>query len=83
MTKHQPTFCSVVPKCYKDGTPVLKLTAVVDYKNAKMFINIGDQIKSCGSVIGRRIKWYREVFVELLCNTTVVNAYIFYIAKKT
>lgn len=80
-TKHRPNFCFVKSKRYKDSTPVLKPTAIAEYNDAKTYIDVSDQIKAYGSATRRGVKWFRKIFVELLCNTAVVNAYVLYIAK--
>lgn len=80
-TKHRPNFCFVTSKRYKKNTAVLKPTAIADYNDAKTYIDVSDQMKSYGSATRRGVKWFRKVFVELMCDAAVVNAYILFISK--
>lgn len=61
----------------KNGT-VQKPSTIVQYNNMKSFIDVSDQKASYSTAVRRGIKWYRKVAVELLVNTTVVNAHIAY-----
>lgn len=79
--KHRPDCSLVKSKKYNNGTPALK-PAIADYNNAKASIDISDQIKKYGLATRRHVKWFRKVFVELLCNAVIVNEYILYVANK-
>lgn len=79
-TKHRPNFVSVKSKRTKRIS--LKPTAVAEYNDAKTFIDVSDQIKSYASPTRRGVKWFRKVFVEILCNAAVVNAYILFVSKN-
>lgn len=62
----------------KRGKVVSKPSTIVDYNSAKGFIDISDQRASYSSPVRKGLKWYRKVAVELLANTSVVNAYLMY-----
>ena len=79
-TKHKPDFCEVKINRYSKETFV-KPTAIVDYNKAKTYIDVSDQLKSYACALRRGVKWYRKVLIELICNTSVVNAYLLYMLK--
>lgn len=46
---------------------------------AKTYIDASDQKKTYSDPCRKGVKWYRKVIIELLCNTSMVNAYILYL----
>lgn len=59
---------------HKRGRVVLKPACVVDYNTSKCFIEISDQMKSYCTILGKLIKWYRKIVIEI--RVAIVNAYI-------
>lgn len=76
-TKHRPQFQSVPPK---SGKMLLKTLAICDYNDVKTFIDVSDQHKSYGSSLKCGEKWYRKMAIEILPNTTVINAHILFMS---
>lgn len=72
-TKSVPELTNITNK---RGKVVTKPSTVIDYNSAKGFIDISDQLASYNSPVRKSIKWYRKVAMELITNTTVVNAFI-------
>lgn len=73
-TKHKPELVDVNTK----RGIVKKPNVIVDYNNAKSYIDLSDQRKSYGTPVRKSIKWYRKVAIELMCNTAMVNALYLY-----
>lgn len=59
-------------------SPTSKPSTILDYNKAKAYIDISDQLASYATTIRKGMKWYRKVAIELLTNTTVVNAFQVY-----
>ncbi|KAF2902808.1 hypothetical protein ILUMI_03379 [Ignelater luminosus] len=55
-----------------------KPEVVVDYNQAKTFIDILDQIKSYSHCLLRGTKWYRKLAIKFLLGSEVVNAHLVY-----
>lgn len=58
----------------------LKPNTVLSYNSAKKGVNISDQMGSYYKCLRKTVKWYRKVVMELICGTSLVNAW--YIHKK-
>ncbi|GBM06169.1 hypothetical protein AVEN_218829-1 [Araneus ventricosus] len=58
----------------------LKPDAIFDYNSAKKGVDISDQIASYYNSLRKTVKWYRKLIIELICATSVVNAW--YIHKR-
>ncbi|KAF2887253.1 hypothetical protein ILUMI_18920, partial [Ignelater luminosus] len=60
------------------GGETNKPEVVVDYNQAKAFIDILDQIKSYSHCLRRGTKWYRKLAIEFLLGSAVVNTPLLY-----
>lgn len=78
-TKHRPFFLQVQNR--RKTQTNFKPTAIINYNAEKTFIDVSDQKKAYADPCCKGVKWYRKVMIELLCNTSLVNAYILYIGK--
>ncbi|CAK9816530.1 PiggyBac transposable element-derived protein 4 [Anthophora quadrimaculata] len=58
----------------------LKPDTVLSYNSAKKGVDISDQMCSYYKCLRKTVKWYRKVVMELICGTSLVNAW--YIHKK-
>ncbi|GBM14047.1 hypothetical protein AVEN_209940-1 [Araneus ventricosus] len=58
----------------------LKSDAIFDYNSAKKGVDISDQIASYYNSLRKTVQWYRKLIMELICATSVVNAW--YIHKR-
>jgi len=74
-TKHEPMMVDVSTKY---GLKTSKPISIVDYNEAKSYIDVSDQKASYASTIRKGIKWYRKVGMELLTNTAIVNAHLLF-----
>jgi len=63
-TKHEPMMVDLSTKY---GLKTSKPIAIVDYNEAKSYIDVSDQKASYASTIRKGIKWYRKV-VNKYCN---------------
>lgn len=73
-TKHTDTFTRLNIK----GKNVRKPTMVIDYNKCKASVDMSDQMTSYSTPLRKTVKWYRKLAIELLLNTSVVNALIMY-----
>lgn len=73
-TKHQANLVEVPGRVEGRTKP----EAVIDYNNAKSFIDVSDQLSSYSTSVRRSIKWYKKVAFELLTGASVVNAHYLY-----
>lgn len=73
-TKHQANLVEVPGRVEGKTKP----EAVLDYNNAKSFIDVSDQLSSYSTSVRRSIKWYKKVAFELLTGTSLVNAHYLY-----
>ncbi|XP_043262435.1 uncharacterized protein LOC122403145 [Colletes gigas] len=48
---------------------------VFDYNIAKKGVDLSDQISGYYSCLRKTIKWYRKVLIQLICGTSIVNAW--------
>nr|CAH7767752.1 unnamed protein product [Callosobruchus chinensis] len=62
---------------HREG-PRQKPCAVVDYNNAKAFVDMSDQMAAYSNCLRRSVKWYRKLAFEFITGTSVVNALYFY-----
>lgn len=58
--------------------PVQKPSTILEYNKAKAYIDLSDQLASYATSLRKGVKWYRKVAIELITNTTVVNAFEIY-----
>lgn len=58
----------------------VKPDAVFHYNVAKKGVDMSDQLSAYYSSLRKTIKWYRKVIIQLICGTSLVNAW--YIHKK-
>lgn len=58
----------------------VKPDAVFDYNIAKKGVDLSDQLSGYYSCLRKTIKWYRKVIIQLICGTSLVNAW--YIHKR-
>nr|CAH7736746.1 unnamed protein product [Callosobruchus chinensis] len=73
-TKHTNDMKEVY---HREG-PRQKPCAVVDYNNAKAFVDMSDQMAAYSNCLRRYVKWYRKLAFEFITGTSVVNALYFY-----
>jgi hypothetical protein len=57
-----------------------KPDAVFDYNKAKKGVDLSDQLASYYNSLRRTIKWYKKLIIELICSSSIVNA--FYIHRR-
>ncbi|XP_017757975.1 PREDICTED: piggyBac transposable element-derived protein 4-like [Eufriesea mexicana] len=53
----------------------LKPDAVFSYNSAKKGVDLSDQMCSYYKCLRKTVKWYRKVVMELICGTSLVNAW--------
>ena len=58
----------------------VKPDAVFDYNMAKKGVDLSDQLSAYYSCLRKTIKWYRKVIIQLICGTSLANAW--YIHKR-
>lgn len=75
-TESQPDYSYTNPMHNAQNSP--KPTTILSYNTAKSFIDISDQMAAYASALRRTLKWYHKVGLELLTNTAIVNAYLYY-----
>lgn len=73
-TKHSNTIEEVMTK---RGIK-LKPKVVIDYNRGKGYIDLCDQMGSYSSCLRRGVKWYRKVAIDIICNTSLLNAFSIY-----
>lgn len=62
----------------KRAQQLFKPQMVVDYNQAKGFVDISDLRGSDYSPLRRSLKWYRKIAFEILLNTSFLNALTLY-----
>lgn len=62
----------------------LKPNTIIEYNQAKGFVDLSDQMTSYGNLFRKTLKWYHKVAFDFILNVAVVNAYGYYkeITKK-
>lgn len=78
-TKHEPAIVDVNTKY---GFVAAKPFTIIDYNEAKSYIDNSDQMASYASTIRKGIKWYKKIGIELLTNIAIVNAYLLFQIPK-
>ncbi|GBM55325.1 hypothetical protein AVEN_102376-1, partial [Araneus ventricosus] len=53
----------------------LKPDAIFDYNRARKGVDVSDQIASYYNSLRKTVKWYRKLIIELICATSVANAW--------
>ncbi|XP_026472340.1 piggyBac transposable element-derived protein 4-like [Ctenocephalides felis] len=53
----------------------VKPDAVFDYNIAKKGVDLSDQLSAYYSCFRKTIKWYRKIIIQLICGTSLVNAW--------
>lgn len=56
----------------------IKPKVVIDYSRGKGYIDLSDQMGSYSSCLRRGVKWYRKVAMDIICNTSLLNAFSIY-----
>lgn len=79
-TKHKPTMVNVESR---SGCSSSKPIAIVDYNEAKSFIDVSDQKASYASTVRKGVKWYRKIGIEVLTNTAIIVNSHFVFQKVT
>ncbi|KAF9806465.1 hypothetical protein SFRURICE_001260 [Spodoptera frugiperda] len=80
-TRHKVGFVTVTSKRNKNKS-ALKPTAIADYNKHKSSIDLSDQLGSYSNPSRRNIRRFQKLAIELLLNTTVINAYLVYMTHK-
>lgn len=75
-TKHTDSTVMIPQRRGREPKP--KPSSVLDYNNAKSYIDLSDQMASYSSPLRRNVKWYKKLIFELLFNTALVNALVLY-----
>nr|CAI5856406.1 unnamed protein product [Callosobruchus analis] len=70
-TKHTDEMVEIPSR---DGAR-FKPKAVIDYNQAKSFIDLSDQMSSYSTSLRRSIKWFKKIAIELILGASVVNAH--------
>ncbi|XP_045765134.1 piggyBac transposable element-derived protein 4-like [Maniola jurtina] len=73
-TKHSIQFHDI----NKRGKIVSKPKIVVDYNKVKGAVDLADQLAAYSTPLRKSLKWHKKLAINLLLNTTLVNAYILY-----
>lgn len=73
-TKHSIGFTRTV----KRQKEVIKPKIVMDYNNAKSAVDLSDQMIAYSTPLRKPVKWYRQLAIEFLLNTALLNSYIIY-----
>lgn len=63
---------------YKRGVEKIKLKCTVDYDGGKSPVDVSDQLALYNTALRRCNKWYRNIVIELLWGTALVNALFLY-----
>jgi len=58
----------------KFGQNILKPQIVIDYNKGKSLVDVCDLRSSYHNPLRRSLKWYKKVAIEVLLNTSVLNA---------
>lgn len=61
----------------KRGLEKIKPKCVIDYDKGKSPVDVSDQLASYNTALRRCNKWYRKILMEMLWDTSLVNAYFF------
>lgn len=59
----------------RDGAPIMKHQAGLDYNAAKKGVDYSDQMTLYHNCFRKGLKWYRKVAVELLVGSAIINAW--------
>ncbi|XP_049771949.1 uncharacterized protein LOC126152201 [Schistocerca cancellata] len=72
------------PRCSKEaevqtrkGTKK-KPAMIIDYNQSTSFIDLSDQMKLYSHCLKQGVKWYRNLAIELLTGSALVNAHVIY-----
>lgn len=76
-TKHPVEFAAT-GKNTRQGEQIMKPLVVVKYNNAKIGIDLSDQMSSYSTPVRKTMRWYHKVAEELLLGTALVNAWLAY-----
>lgn len=55
-----------------------KHSTICKYNAAKSFVDLSDQMISYASPLRKKIKWYHKLAIDLLTNTTMLNAFLYH-----
>lgn len=73
-TKHTVRFHNIT----KNGRVISKPQIIIDYNKGKGAVDLSDQMTSYCTPLRKSVKWYKKLAIDLLLNTSVVNALILY-----
>lgn len=76
LTSRKKHSCAII----EDRRGKRKPDVVIDYNNAKKGVDLSDQLASYYNCLRKTIKWYKKIMVELICGTSIANAW--YIHQK-
>lgn len=62
---------------HREGARI-KPSAIIDYNNAKAFVDMSDQMAAYSNSLRKSAKWYRKVAFELIARTSIVNALLLF-----
>ncbi|KAJ8971209.1 hypothetical protein NQ314_000811 [Rhamnusium bicolor] len=68
----------VVETTRKTGQLVNKPKMVMDYNKGNSAVDLSDQMAAYSRPLRKTVKWYRKLAIELILNTSMVNAYVLY-----
>uniref|UniRef100_A0A1B0C0L7 PiggyBac transposable element-derived protein domain-containing protein n=1 Tax=Glossina palpalis gambiensis TaxID=67801 RepID=A0A1B0C0L7_9MUSC len=73
------TTCNNLTCTIIEGTSrKLKADAILEYNNAKQGLDISGKIASYYNSLRKTVKWYRKIIIELICATSIANAWYIY-----
>jgi hypothetical protein len=73
-TRHKGTL-SLTGRQQRDGQPVVKPTAILDYNKFMGGVDLLDQLAKSYTPLRKTVKWWKKLFLHLV-NLAVVNAYV-------
>lgn len=75
-TKHSKEFSKVTKKG--------KVTRMVlAYNKTKSAVDMSDKMAAYSSPLGKTVKWYKKLEIELILNSAIVNTWVMYNENKT
>lgn len=60
------------------GKIMYKPKIIIYYNKAKGAVDLSDQMPAYSTLLRKTIKWYKKLAINLLLNTTIVNAIVLY-----
>ncbi|KAK4324439.1 hypothetical protein Pmani_004925 [Petrolisthes manimaculis] len=65
-------------KTTRNGEDITKPKSILDYNKTKKGVDVSDQMSGYYTALRKTRKWYRKIAIELLCGTSIVNAWTIY-----